>query len=377
VELATGDILGGKYRVERLLGRGGVGAVFAATHLELDELVAIKVLHGDAQSAKSMARFQREARAAVRLKSQHVARVLDVDRLPNGGRYMVLEYLEGQDLHRLVRQRGRIPMPYAATYILQACEGLAEAHALGMVHRDIKLQNLFLTTGADGAPLVKILDFGMVKVSRAETGETGVREKEASLTDPSTIIGSLRYMAPEQLRGEGKLDARADVWALGVCLHYLISGEPPFPEEHLGALYAAISGRPVTRLDAIDKTIPSELADLVEHALEKNVTRRFQDVRELAEALEPFGVDAGTVVGIAWRIKNVLRPRVVADAPPPSLAPEEADADDEAFANTAEADAPPEMTGAIVENTAPLERPSGTNMEPPPAAIAAVVVTES
>jgi len=195
---------------------------------------------------------------------------------------------------------------------------------------------------------VKILDFGIVKITGTQS-----RGTEPSLTEPSQLIGSLRYMSPEQLRSDTTVDARADVWALGVCLYYLIAGEPPFAEAHLGALYTAIAGRPAARLDAACPGIPAELADVVERALEKNVTRRYQDVRELAEGLEPFGVDAGTVVGIAWRISNVLRPR----KPTPRRAPAVVNA-------RSAADTAPDVGSEVVvsSDTAPFARNAETTL---------------
>ncbi|HEY8076547.1 MAG TPA: serine/threonine-protein kinase, partial [Labilithrix sp.] len=161
-----GDVLAGKYRVERVLGQGGMGYVVAALHLQLDQLVAIKLLrHGALDEGEATGRFVREAKAAGKLRNEHIARVYDVGELESGEPYMVMEYLEGTDLSKLAKQRGRLPVGEATEYLLQACEALAEAHSFGFVHRDIKLANLFITTGPAGGPLVKVLDFGISKTN--------------------------------------------------------------------------------------------------------------------------------------------------------------------------------------------------------------------
>src|SRR5580692_5366081 len=155
-----GDVLAGKYRVERVLGMGGMGVVVAAMHTELDRRVALKFLLPSAlANAVAVGRFAQEARAVVRLKSEHVARVIDVGRLETGAPYIVMEYLEGTDLGVTIEQRGKLPVPEAVDYVLQACEAVAEAHALGIIHRDLKPRNLFVTLGVDGQPFVKVLDF--------------------------------------------------------------------------------------------------------------------------------------------------------------------------------------------------------------------------
>src|SRR6187455_1956003 len=163
--LKPGVVLAGKFRIERVLGQGGMGVVVAAHHLQLDEHVALKFLLPDAlDNAEAVARFAREARAAVKIKSEHVARVTDVGRLDNGSPYMVMEYLNGTDLGDLVKSKGQLPVRDAVEFVLQACEAVAEAHALGIVHRDLKPKNLFLTRGVSGKPLVKVLDFGISKL---------------------------------------------------------------------------------------------------------------------------------------------------------------------------------------------------------------------
>lgn len=199
-----GKILLDKYRIERVLGAGGMGVVVAARHLALDELVALKFMLGDSKPS-DLTRFLREARASARLRSQHVARVMDVATLEDGTPFMVLEYLEGNDLGQLLRERGPFSVRAAIDAILQACEAIAEAHSIGIVHRDIKPANLFMTSALDGAPCIKVLDFGIAKWTNASTAKM----------DPSQPMGSAPYIAPEQYAATTNVDARTDVWALG------------------------------------------------------------------------------------------------------------------------------------------------------------------
>ncbi|MBS2019451.1 MAG: serine/threonine protein kinase, partial [Deltaproteobacteria bacterium] len=206
----AGDVLGGKYRVERVLGQGGMGMVVAARHVQLGQRVALKFMLKEALTEPAHAeRFAREARAAVQLQSVHTAKVLDVGKLKNGEPYMVMEYLEGKDLDAVLRDaRGPLSTPVAIDYMLQACEAFAEAHSLGMIHRDIKPKNLYLTQTVDGRPLVKVLDFGLAKT----IGQMG----DISLTATSAVFGSPQYMSPEQMKSAKDVDTRSDIWSIGV-----------------------------------------------------------------------------------------------------------------------------------------------------------------
>src|ERR1019366_641727 len=189
-----GDLLAGKYRVERVLGAGGMGIVVAARHEQLDQMVAIKFVRDDAlDNDEAVQRFLREARAAVKLKSEHVARVLDVGKLESGAPYMVMEYLEGSDLGKVLAEQGAVDASVAADWILQACEAVAEAHAMGIVHRDLKPENLFLTNTVGGAQRIKVLDFGVSKAMGGASGEL------SNLTRTRAMLGSPLYMAPEQM----------------------------------------------------------------------------------------------------------------------------------------------------------------------------------
>ena len=316
-----GTVIAGKYRVERLLGEGGMGVVLAARHLGLDEMVALKLIKQErASGSDALARFQREARAAARIKSEHVARVLDVDRLPEGDPYIVMELIDGTDLHALVNRRRRLPPDEAASFIVQACEGLAEAHALGMVHRDLKLKNLFLTQRRDGRALIKVIDFGVVKFSPlADDDETHaigsgsdigrIKARDATLTSAAMLVGSVHYMAPEQIRASNVVDARADVWSLGVCLYVMLAGQLPFDGNTVAEVCAQIQGRPPIDVRQHAPHVSPELAAVVTRALEKNVHRRFGSVAELARALAPFHSDSAAQSRIETILESSIQAR--------------------------------------------------------------------
>ncbi|MEO7326950.1 MAG: serine/threonine-protein kinase, partial [Minicystis sp.] len=230
--IAEGEIIAGKYRVEKVLGRGGMGVVVAATHLSLGHKVAIKLLLPGA-TPEIIARFAREARASVRLKCAHVARVLDVGALENGTPYMVMEYLEGKDLSAVLKAQGQLPIAEAVQHVLHACEAIAEAHAAGIIHRDLKPANLLLTEAADGTSTVKVLDFG---ISKANDPSSAVSGEGMSLTQTAAVLGSPAYMSPEQMKASRDVDARADIWSLGIILYELLAGRPPF----MGGSYAEL-----------------------------------------------------------------------------------------------------------------------------------------
>ncbi|HEX2880041.1 MAG TPA: serine/threonine-protein kinase, partial [Polyangiaceae bacterium] len=212
----VGETLAGKYRIDRVLGVGGMGVVVAATHLDLDTKVAIKVMRDELLSEPSaVQRLMLEARAAAKIKSEHVARVLDVSTLPSGVPYIVMEYLDGCDLAQLLTEHGALPVAQVADYLLEACEALAEAHAAQIIHRDLKPENLFVARAADGSPTIKVVDFGISK-------QLGPAASERALTNPSTAVGSPQYMAPEQMQGR-PIDVRADIWALGTILYQAVT----------------------------------------------------------------------------------------------------------------------------------------------------------
>jgi serine/threonine protein kinase len=278
-----GQILLGKYEVLELLGAGGMGLVYHARHLDLKQDVALKFLQPAlVEREDAVERFLREARTMARLTSEHVTRVMDVAKLESGVPYLVMEFLHGTDLHALI-EREPLPIADAVEYLLQACEAVAEAHLLGMVHRDIKPSNLFLTRRRDGRPLVKVLDFGISKIplDEAELGPV--------VTATNAVIGSPRYMAPEQIRSAKSVDARADIWSLGIVLHELVTGQHPFPAETPWDTLAMILSQPPVPARQHRADIPEALEALVLRCLSKERSERFPDVASFAAALSEFG----------------------------------------------------------------------------------------
>ena len=278
-----GDVLAGKYRVDRILGAGGMGVVVAATHLQLEQRVALKFLVSSNIDEQAGARFLREARAVVRLRSEHVVRVLDTGTLDNGLPYIVMELLEGRDLAQELRARGPVTVVEAVDWVLQACEGIAEAHSVGIVHRDLKPANLFLTHHADHSVLIKVLDFGIAKVLDLR------RAPDYSLTKTATLMGSPHYMSPEQIRNAKSVDQRADIWALGIVMYELLCGKAPFSATTAPALLAQIVADAPRPLRPQRPDVPRALEAAINRCLEKEPARRFPGISEFARELARFG----------------------------------------------------------------------------------------
>lgn len=279
VDIRPGDVLAGRYLVEAELGRGGMGVVFAVRHIALDTGMALKVMRPDiAAKPESARRFSREARAAARLESEHVVRVFDVGTLASGQPYMAMERLEGRDLGCLLAERGQLPVAEAAALLLQAIDALAEAHSLGIVHRDLKPSNLFLVERKDGTSGLKVLDFGAAKLVEPSANE------DLSGSTRSQLVGTPQYMSPEQLRAVPDLDARTDIWSLGVILFRLVSGRPPFEGDSFPELCASIIGSSPGEIPGA----PPQLSELLRRCLAKPREARFASVHELAEALLPL-----------------------------------------------------------------------------------------
>jgi eukaryotic-like serine/threonine-protein kinase len=282
--IREGEVLAGKYRVERVLGAGGMGVVVAAHHVQLDERVALKFLLPEAlDNPDAVSRFAREARAAVKIKSEHVARVTDVGTLPNGAPFMVMEYLEGGDLGAWLKQRGALPIEQAVEFVLQACVAVADAHALGIVHRDLKPANLFCVRRSDGQLSIKVLDFGISKM----TDRSGVAAGAA--TGTSALMGSPLYMSPEQMRSARDVDGKTDIWALGVILFELITGRPVFQGQSVTELAVMVTNEPAPSIRSVRPDVPIGLEAIIFKCLEKDRQRRYRNVAELAVALLEFG----------------------------------------------------------------------------------------
>jgi len=297
--LAPGTVIGGKYRVERVVGTGGMGVVVAARHLELNQALAIKVLLPTAaKSQEATARFLREGRSAAQLTSPHVAKVHDTGRLPSGEPYLVMELLRGRDLREHLAEVGRVSLSQAKSWVLQAAHALAEAHALHIVHRDIKPANLFLAE-TPGGPLVKVLDFGISKQLDAS---------ETELTNTASTIGTPRYMAPEQMRSARLADARCDIWSLGVVLYELTTGQPPFHGDSVTALCFDVMERTPILPSRLDPALPPSFDAVIDLCLRKDPDERFQSVDALAAALRAVGPESSASVSGATPVPHVSTP---------------------------------------------------------------------
>lgn len=289
-----GETLEGKYRVERVLGRGAMGVVVAARHLALDEHVAIKFLLGE-PSSRAVDRFLREARAAVKVKGEHVCRVFDFGRLDTGEPYIVMEHLEGTDLARKLEREGAQPASRVVGWVVEACDALAEAHAIGIVHRDLKPANVFLATRSDGSTCAKVLDFGISKLPQAET-----------MTRTATTMGSPAYMAPEQMESSHDVDARADVWSLGVMMYELLAAQPPFAGESMLQLAVQVRDHEPKPIELLQPSVPEALGRVIAKCLAKAPRDRYAGAWELASALAPHAPPevAPLVARLAGRVST-------------------------------------------------------------------------
>jgi len=275
-----GTVLLGKYRVTSLIGEGGMGVVIRARHIDLDEDVAIKCLLPEMLTRPDIVqRFLREAKAAVKLKGEHVARVHDVGRLENEIPFLVMEYLEGADLNAILRHHGAREPAVAADLMLQACEAIAEAHSLGIVHRDIKASNFFITQPENEAPILKVLDFGIATAP----------EGTSDLTSTQSVIGTPAYMSPEMMRSSKASDPRSDIWSLGVVLYELLEGARPFRSEAYSELCLKVGMDPPIPIE--NPAVPPGLIAVVMKCLEKPLEKRYQSVAELSFDLMPYATD--------------------------------------------------------------------------------------
>ena len=334
--IQLGEVIAGKYRVDQVLGQGGMAVVLAGTHVELDAPIAIKVLlPSRAGNQDAVKRFLTEARAAAKLKSANVARIHDVGVLARREGpalpFIVMERLDGVDLATLAAQQKKLPVEEAVDYIRQACIGLAEAHALHIIHRDVKPANLFLTKTREGAPLVKVLDFGISKtLASADT-----KEKRA-ITSDQEVMGSPGFMSPEQVKNAKDVDARTDIWSLGIVLHELVSGKEAMRGDEIHEIFASIlHGQPTP----LEDDVPEDVQAIILRCLEKDPSRRYQTINDLAEALanaidRPHGVPqkrslgkrapliagAGAALALVAGIALFARPRTEPATPDPSAA---------------------------------------------------------
>ena len=293
----SGDLIAGKYRIESIIGSGGMGVVMGATDMSLGRACAIKFLApAKAKREGAVPRFVREARAAASIQNEHVVRVFEVGTLPNGNPFIVMELLRGQDLAQGLVSRGAVGIQEGVDRILEVCEALGEAHARGIVHRDLKPQNLFVQHLPDGSTCLKVLDFGISK---------SLDDSQQNLTSTDMVMGTPLYMSPEQVRSLKNVDQRADIWALGSILFELLTCSPIFSAPSATALCAMIAMDPPTPLRARQPNAPAELEQVILRCLHKDPAGRFQDVAQLATALMPFASDRGRAS--AARISHVVR----------------------------------------------------------------------
>lgn len=301
--IQVGDVIADKYRVESIIGRGGMGVVVAAEHLQLKETVALKFLLSGGEDEKEFRqRFLREAQVSAKLRGEHVVRLMDFGAPEGAPPYIVMERLQGTDLRETLNHFGKIPIDIALDYIAQACEGVAEAHALGVVHRDLKPSNLFVTKRLDGSDLVKILDFG---VSKARASQ----DVDEELTSAGSVLGSPRYMSPEQLRNSVDVDARSDVWSLGAILYEIICGRPPFKAESTAALCAKILGEePPAAVRSYRPEVSVAVENAVLRCLARDPNKRTPDVASLVGELAD-ATDHPWLRSAAARVAAVLERR--------------------------------------------------------------------
>ena len=308
-----GEIIAGKYRVERLLGAGGMGVVVAASHLSLGQPFAVKLMLPElATSPEFSARFLREARAAAAIHGEHAVRIFDVATAEDGTLYMVMELLDGQDLGQLIKERPALPIEEAVGYILQACDALADAHSQGIVHRDLKPGNLFLARRSKGSPILKVLDFGISKSTTLDGAQT-----VPTLTAPDSVLGTPYYMSPEQLRNTKSVDARTDIWSLGLILHKLITGFSAFESDSVSEHISMIAADPPAPLRLRRPDAPAALEAIVLRCLEKDASRRFEDIGHLVTALAPFAAARSQLEPLSELLSPAAVPQPAPSSPGP------------------------------------------------------------
>ena len=289
--MRVGDVIDGKYELVRLVGEGGMASVFEGLHLRLGLRVALKFPHREFLGDPIVvARFMREARAAAEIGSEHIVEVHDLGETQDGMPFIVMEFLEGRDLGQLLADEGWIDSERAASLGVQACRALASAHARGIVHRDIKPDNLFIAKEGHSRELLKILDFGVAKL------RDSVVRAEPKLTATNIVVGTPYYMSPEQARGERNLDNRSDIFSLGSVLYELLTGTMPFQGENLNDLILAVATTDPIPLSALRSEVPKELEAVVMKAMARELDERFGTVTELAKALAPFSTRSDTPI---------------------------------------------------------------------------------
>jgi serine/threonine-protein kinase len=289
--MEPGELIGGKYRLLRLIGDGGMGSVYEARHEVLGSGVALKFLHPELAQRPGLAlRFLQEARVAANIQSPHVARVSDVDRTADGSPYLVMELLTGETLQQLLDRRPKLRTALAIDFAIQIAAGLEAAHAINVVHRDLKPDNVFITPSA-GGPVLKLLDFGIAKLKTDES--------QKGLTRPGAVMGTPEYMAPEQLYAADQVDHRADVYSLGAMLYEMLGGQRPAAGDDAAAIIAKVATGQVRRLSELEPSLAEELVALVHRAMAPEREQRLRDAGELRLALLPFATELSHAARLA------------------------------------------------------------------------------
>ncbi|NUQ79697.1 MAG: serine/threonine protein kinase, partial [Polyangiaceae bacterium] len=276
---AIGTILDGKYRIVRELGTGGMGAVYEGENVRIRRKVAIKLLHASVSSqSEAVMRFEREAEAAGRIGSDHICEVLDLGILDDGTRYLVMEYLEGETLGSRIKRSGRMGPLMTIPIMAQVLDALGAAHAAGIIHRDLKPDNIFILPVKGGVPdFVKILDFGVSKFAQ--------NSDEMNMTRAGAVVGTPYYMSPEQARGTSQIDARSDIYALGVLLYQATTGQVPFQAQTFNELLFKIVLEPAPPPQQYAPDLDPEFSAIIQRAMAREPAHRFQSCAEFKDAL--------------------------------------------------------------------------------------------
>src|ERR1044071_6036165 len=284
MSLPTGEIIDGKYRIVRLIGEGGMGAVYEGENVRIHRRVAIKVLHpGTAANVDAVQRFEREAQAAGRIGSDHIVEVIDLGNLPEGDRFMVMEFLDGENLSQRIQARGRLSPQEATSVMIQLLEGLGAAHGAGIIHRDLKPDNVYLVRSKRGqADFVKILDFGISKFNRLN------KDSGMSMTRTGTVMGTPYYMSPEQAKGSKEMDHRSDLYSAGVILYEAVTGQVPFNAETFNELIFKIVLETPPPPQQLAPGLDPAFASIVQKAMSRDQNDRFQSAQEFAQTLHAW-----------------------------------------------------------------------------------------
>jgi len=306
VLVRVGDVLAGKYRIERVHAPGALGVTCDAEHLQLRQRVVLKLCAASLRTqTESASCFLDNARLAAQLRNSHLPRVLDVGRLDSGIAYSVTEHLSGTDLRGVLRVREWLPVSEAVDYAIHVCEGLAVAHVAGFVHRNLKPTNVFLARESDGRPIIKVLDFCLV--DGVVLSDTSI-----AMSTMDSVVSSLAYLAPEQVRDPSSVDVRADIWAIGALLHELLTGSPLYTASSVPGIFAAIAADDATPMTQLRGDLPRELEEIVLRCLEKERDYRWSDVGTLAKQLSRFASEDGRAAVdpvIMVLERRTLRPR--------------------------------------------------------------------